>query len=64
MRPVRTGPVIGLLAQLALLAALAATVGLGGPGWVVGVACGVTTTALLAGGLARRGAARLGRPTG
>ena len=40
MRAVQRGPAIGLVAQLALLAALAATVGLGGAGWVVGVAAG------------------------
>jgi phosphatidylglycerophosphate synthase len=53
---VRTGPAIGLLAQLALLAVLAATVGLGIAGWVVGIACGVLTNAGLARGLGRSGA--------
>ncbi len=57
---VHTGPVTGLLAQLVLLAALAGTVGLSGSGWVVGIACGVITNALLARGLARFGAGRLG----
>jgi len=52
--------VTGLLAQLVLLAALAGTVGLSGSGWVVGMACGVITNALLARGLARFGADRLG----
>ena len=60
MSTVRTGPVIGLIAQLALLAALAGTVGLGGPGAFVGIACGVTTNAALARGLARSGAGALG----
>ncbi len=46
MRTVRTGPVIGLIAQLALLAALAATVGLGRAGWVVGLAYGVIMNAV------------------
>lgn len=60
MRAVHTGPVTGLLAQLVLLAALAWTVGLSGSGWLVGIACGVITNALLARGLAHFGAARLG----
>ena len=60
MLPARTSPVIGLVAALALLAAIAATVGLGGAGWVVGTACAVTMSVLLAGGLARHGVVRLG----
>jgi len=60
VRAVHTGPVTGLLAQLVLLATLAGTVGLSGSGWVVGIACGVITNALLARGLARFGADRLG----
>ncbi len=55
MRPARNDPLIGLLAQLALLAALAGTVGLGPTGWVVGTACGVTTYVGLTRGLARHG---------
>ena len=47
MRAVQTGPVIGLMAQLALLAALAGTVGLSRFGWVVGIACGVFLYAAL-----------------
>ena len=35
-------PVAGLVAQLLLLVLLAATVGLGAAGWLVGVACAVT----------------------
>jgi len=54
------GPVVGLLAQLAVLAALAGAVGLGSLGWVVGITCGVLTSAALALGLARHGADRLG----
>jgi phosphatidylglycerophosphate synthase len=38
---------------VALLAALATTVGLSGAGWVVGVTCGVVTTTGVARGLAR-----------
>ena len=60
MRTVQPGPVIGLVAQAALLAALAGTVGLGAPGWVVGLACAVAMDAALARGLSRAGAARLG----
>ena len=48
------GPAIGLVAQLALLAVLASTVGLGAPGWVAGIGCAVTTAALLARALDRR----------
>jgi phosphatidylglycerophosphate synthase len=44
---VQTGPVIGLIAQLALLATLAGTIGLSGFGWVVGIACGVFLYAAL-----------------
>src|SRR4051794_36848065 len=57
---VRTGPVVGLLGQVALLAALAATVGLGAAGWVVGVGVGVVTSLALAHGLVRYGADALG----
>ena len=51
MRTVHAGPVIGLIAQVVLLAALADTVGLGGAGWIVGITCGVITDAALAHGL-------------
>ena len=54
MRASQAGPAIGLIAQVLLLAVLAATVGLGAAGWVVGVACAVTMAAALARGLARR----------
>jgi phosphatidylglycerophosphate synthase len=60
LRTVQTGPVIGLISQLVLLAALAATLGLNGPGWVVGIVYGVITNAVLAGGLSRRGGTGLG----
>ncbi len=60
MSAVQRGPMIGLLAQLLLLAALAATVGLTGPAWVVGLACAGVTSASLATGLARRGQHDLG----
>ncbi|TMM03764.1 MAG: CDP-alcohol phosphatidyltransferase family protein [Actinobacteria bacterium] len=54
------GPVTGLLAQMLLLAALAGTVGLSGPGWVVGVSCAVLANLALAHGLSRYGADQLG----
>jgi len=60
VRAVQTGPVIGLIAQLVLLGALAVTVGLSGSGWVVGITCGVITNAALARGLACSGARGLG----
>jgi hypothetical protein len=52
--------VIGLLAQVLLLAVLAATAGLGAAGWVAGVGCAVIMAAALARGLARRRGERLG----
>ncbi|MCW2765753.1 MAG: CDP-alcohol phosphatidyltransferase [Nocardioides sp.] len=60
MRPVQTGPMLGLIGQLALLAALARTVGLSGPGWAVGVTYALILTAALSRGLARRGDGGLG----
>jgi phosphatidylglycerophosphate synthase len=59
-RQIHAGPAIGLIAQLLLLAILAATVGLGTAGWVVGVASAVTIAALLARALARNPQDRLG----
>jgi phosphatidylglycerophosphate synthase len=56
----RIGPVIALIAQLALLAVLAATVGLSAVGWVFGAGYGLVMNALLAAGLARSGATVLG----
>jgi phosphatidylglycerophosphate synthase len=56
---VRTGPMSGLIAQLVLLAVLTAAAGLGEAGLLVGLGCGVATTALLAGGLSQAGVARL-----
>jgi phosphatidylglycerophosphate synthase len=60
VRTVRTGPAIGLIAQLVLLGVLAGSVGLGVAGWLAGVASGVATYVILARGLARSGADRLG----
>lgn len=50
-----TGPMIALLGQLALLTVLAATVGLSGAGWIVGVICGLITNVALARGLGPEG---------
>ena len=47
MRTVQTGPVIGLIGQLAVLSVLAGTVGLGATGWLAGTACGLVTAAAL-----------------
>ncbi|MEO6530020.1 MAG: CDP-alcohol phosphatidyltransferase family protein, partial [Specibacter sp.] len=55
MRVHHLGPAAGLAAQLGLLAVLAAAVGLGGPGWGIGVVYGVSVCALLARGITRRG---------
>jgi phosphatidylglycerophosphate synthase len=55
VRTIRLEAVLGAVAPPALLAVLAATVGLGGPGWVVGLAAGWTTTALLAAARIRSG---------
>jgi phosphatidylglycerophosphate synthase len=49
----QAGPATGLIAQLLLLAVLAATVGLGTAGWLAGVACAAAITAALGLGLAR-----------
>jgi phosphatidylglycerophosphate synthase len=60
VRASQAGPAIGLIAQVLLLAALAATVGLGAAGWIVGLACAAIMAAALARGLARRRGERLG----
>jgi phosphatidylglycerophosphate synthase len=60
VRASQAGPAIGLVAQVLLLAVLAATAGLGAAGWVVGVACAAIMAAALARGLARRRGERLG----
>ncbi|MFL5927689.1 MAG: CDP-alcohol phosphatidyltransferase family protein [Gaiellaceae bacterium] len=56
------GPLVGLAAQLLLLATLAQTVGLGRAGWAVGVAAGLILDAALARALWCNPAARLGPP--
>ncbi|WP_235432471.1 CDP-alcohol phosphatidyltransferase family protein, partial [Nostocoides japonicum] len=60
MRSVHLGPPAGLVAQLVLLGALAASVGLGGAGWVAGAAVAVVVTGGLALGMDRYAAVRLG----
>jgi phosphatidylglycerophosphate synthase len=60
VRAVQALPVTGLVAQVTLGAALAATVGLSDAGWVVGVACGTAMNAALARGVLRYGPQRLG----
>lgn len=60
MRSVPTLPMIGLAAQVGLLAALTSTVGLRGPGAAVGLACAVVTGAALTRGLARSDGRELG----
>jgi phosphatidylglycerophosphate synthase len=52
----RSGLAVGMVAQVALLAALEITVGLSAFGWFVGLSCGVVTNALVARGAARGGA--------
>jgi phosphatidylglycerophosphate synthase len=53
-------PRTGLIAQVLLLAVLAATAGLGAAGWAVGIACAATMAAALARALARHPGHRLG----
>ncbi|MFG2062141.1 CDP-alcohol phosphatidyltransferase family protein [Micromonospora sp. NPDC048871] len=60
MSTVRTGPYIGLIVQVVLLAGLAMTVGLGVAGWLAGLAYGVGTCLALLRGLGRAGSSRLG----
>jgi phosphatidylglycerophosphate synthase len=49
-----TGPIVGLMGQLALLTLLASTTGLSGLGWAIGIGCGLVTNVALARGLAGR----------
>lgn len=60
MRSVQRGPVAGLLSQVVLLTALAATVGLTARGWGVGLACGVVTAAVLSRGMSVQSRRQLG----
>jgi phosphatidylglycerophosphate synthase len=56
---IRTGPLVGLAGQVVLLALLARTVGLGGAGWLAGMAYGLVLCATLSRGLHTSGAAEL-----
>jgi phosphatidylglycerophosphate synthase len=60
VRAVRAFPATGLIAQVLLVAALGATVGLSDAGWALGVTCGVITNAALARGLFPLRSHRLG----
>jgi phosphatidylglycerophosphate synthase len=60
MRAVQAFPVTGVIAQVMLGAALAATVGLSKAGWFVGVTCGLIMNVALARGLLRYRPHRLG----
>ena len=53
MLAVRMGPIFGLIAQIVLLIGLAATIGLSGPAWAVGLGYGIALAATLTWGLSR-----------
>jgi phosphatidylglycerophosphate synthase len=56
----RSGPIIGLIAQVVLLAGIAGSVGLDTAGWLVGLAYGVAVAAFLTHGLHQAGTPALG----
>jgi phosphatidylglycerophosphate synthase len=60
LRAVHTGPVSGLVGQLAVLAAIAVTVGLGPAGWIAGLASAALVDVTLVHGLLRHPTERLG----
>src|SRR5689334_11664758 len=60
MPVVRTGPLAGLVVSLALLAAVAGTVGLGAVGWVAGLGYAIGLFASLTRAVHRAGATGLG----
>ena len=60
MRALQAGPLTWLIAQVLLLVALAATVGLGATAWIAGLGCAVMINVALAYLLARHRAERLG----
>jgi len=60
VQTVRTFLATGIVVQVAIVAALAATIGLSAAGWVVGIACAAVMTAALARGLRPYRANRLG----
>ena len=55
MLTLRGVPAVGMVALVALLAALGVTVGLGVVGWVIGLTCGVVTNVAVTYGLSRSG---------
>ena len=61
MRPVQAFLVTGVIAQVMMVAALAATIGLSGDGWFVGVTCGVIVNAAFARGVLRYRPYRMGQ---
>jgi phosphatidylglycerophosphate synthase len=63
LRAVHGAPVIGLAAQALLLAAVAATVGLGGAGWVAGAMCALILNLAVVLAIVRHRAERLGPAT-
>jgi phosphatidylglycerophosphate synthase len=60
LRAGQGAPVIGLVGQSVLLMALAATVGLGSAGWLIGASCGMVVNVALARGVTYHRAKRLG----
>jgi phosphatidylglycerophosphate synthase len=60
VRTLRDGPAVGLAGQLALLAMLTATVGLGAAGWLAGIAYGLVIGGTLNWGLHQAGSTELG----
>ncbi|PZF94244.1 CDP-alcohol phosphatidyltransferase family protein, partial [Micromonospora deserti] len=60
MATVRTGPLIGLIVQILLLAAVAGPDGLGPAGWLTGAGYGMVVCLALSRGLHRSGAGGLG----
>ncbi|SCG54533.1 CDP-alcohol phosphatidyltransferase family protein [Micromonospora zamorensis] len=56
MSTVRTGPLVGLIVQIVVLAVLAETIGLGAAGWLAGLAYGVGLCLLLSRGMSRSAA--------
>jgi phosphatidylglycerophosphate synthase len=60
MRSVQSGPMLRFAAVVVLLGVLAASVGLGVPGWLTGLACGSVITLLLTRGMASAQVAGLG----
>jgi len=55
MRLVRSGPLVGMFAQLTVLAAVGAAVGIGAVAWFTGVAYALVTAILLQHGLSSSG---------